>query len=514
MKKRNRLRKGIQLFFFLLIALTAVAHTLAESGITIPFIAGASLHAICPFGGVVTLYNLIAAGSFISKIHASSLVLAGIVLISAVLFGPLFCGWVCPFGTFQDWIGKLGKKLFKKRYGKIIPKTLDQVLRYLRYVVLIWVVVMTAKSATLIFADYDPYYALFNFWTGEVAITGYVTLGLVILLSLIVPRPFCRYACPMGALIGMTNWFRIFPVRRKAATCIDCGACDRACPMGISVSTGERVRDHQCISCMECTSEAACPVVKTVDVTGPKSGSTLAISRKVIAPVLLVIMFGGIFLTMAIGWWQTEGGKIPKLITEGEFAGASDPADIRGSYSFADVEAAFGIPAEFLAEAYGYDPSIADSVLAKDVEGLYIEIGTDSIRYLTALWAGLPFTTGEESILTDRGLAMLKEAGKITDAQYAELSGAFVFELPGTTVTDLPEEEHEEETVTAAGVIDIKGKSTVADVIDMGVSLETIEEALGLEVPSKTVILRDFCEENGIEFSDFKAEVLSLVEAQ
>jgi polyferredoxin len=249
-----------------------IARSLEESGISIPFLKGASLHAICPVGGVVTIYQYITAGTFVQKVHEASFYLMIIVFITAIIAGPIFCGWVCPFGSFQEWISHIGKKIFRKKYNHMISKRLDSMLRYLRYGVLIWVLVMTAVSATLVFAAYDPYYALFNFWTGEVAITGFIALGLVIVLSLFVERPFCKYACPYGALLGITNLFRIFSIRRNQHTCISCGKCNSACPMNIEVSTKSKVRDHQCISCLACTSEAACPVLETLELNTSQPG--------------------------------------------------------------------------------------------------------------------------------------------------------------------------------------------------------------------------------------------------
>jgi polyferredoxin len=266
-------RKIVQLIFFIIVLLVVIAHSLEEAGIVVPLIQGASLHAICPFGGVVTLYQFFSSGTFVQKIHESSLYLMLLVLVTAIFAGPVFCGWACPFGTFQEWMAKIGRRIFGKKYNRMIPKRVDSLLRYLRYVVLVWVVIVTATSAKLVFSDYDPYYALFNFWTGEVAIGAFISLGMVIVLSLFVERPFCKYACPYGAVLGLSNLFRIFGLRRNTETCISCNKCDKACPMNLSIANKKIVRDHQCISCLECTSEAACPVDTTLELSTKKLGS-------------------------------------------------------------------------------------------------------------------------------------------------------------------------------------------------------------------------------------------------
>lgn len=257
-------RKIVQAFFFGLIALIAVNHTLAESGGGIPFLSNASLHALCPFGGVVTIYQYATTGSFVQKIHESSFALMVIAFFLAILFGPVFCGWICPLGTAQEWVSRFGRKYFRRRFNHFVPAKLDNILRYTRYLVLAWVLYMTAASATLIFAAYDPYFALFNFWSSEAALGGLLILGVTLVLSFFVERPWCKYACPYGAVLGLTNLFRIFSIRRSESTCKADGACSILCPMNIPVDQKTIVRDHQCISCLECTSEAICPVAGTV----------------------------------------------------------------------------------------------------------------------------------------------------------------------------------------------------------------------------------------------------------
>ncbi len=278
-KRKSRIRLYVQIFFFTLIAFIAVNKSLEEAGLaTIPFLSTASLHALCPFGGVVTLYNLLTVGTLIQKIHASAIVLLVLVVLLTLFFGPVFCGWVCPLGSIQEWFGKLGRKLFKKRYNTFVPRKLDKVLRYARFLVLIWVVFVTARSATLLFANVDPYNALFTFWTGEVALPSLIILGVTLLGSLFIERPWCKYACPYGALLGVFNKFRIFKIKRSESSCISCNKCTKACPMNIDVAAQKTITDLQCISCMECTSQRVCPVPDTVEMTLPTRKQT-AVAR-------------------------------------------------------------------------------------------------------------------------------------------------------------------------------------------------------------------------------------------
>jgi polyferredoxin len=265
--KHNKIsiRLIVQVVFFLLLALFAVNRYLDAQGSSISWLSTASIHALCPFGGVVSIYTALTDGILVKKIHESSMVLMYIILGMSLFFGPVFCGWICPVGSFQEWIGKIGKAIFKRRYNRMLPAWLDKKLRYLRYVVLALVIYLTATSVVLVFQAYDPYFALFNFWSGEVALSALIVLGVTTLLSLLVERPFCKYACPYGALLGVFNLFRIFGIKRNKDTCIDCHKCDRSCPMNIEVSKTGTIRDHQCISCLKCTSEQACPVPQTVE---------------------------------------------------------------------------------------------------------------------------------------------------------------------------------------------------------------------------------------------------------
>lgn len=94
-----------------------------------------SIHALCPYGGLESLYSLIFGGTFIEKIFSGTVVILIITLIIALIFRRSFCGLICPFGALQEFFGIIGKKLFGKRF--IMPEKADKPLRYLKYLVLL-----------------------------------------------------------------------------------------------------------------------------------------------------------------------------------------------------------------------------------------------------------------------------------------------------------------------------------------------------------------------------------------
>ena len=85
------------------------------------------------------------------------------------------------------------------------------------------------------------------------------------------------------------------------------------------------------------------------------------LTSKPLAIIVMVLMFGGIFFSSAMGWWATESTKEPITFTDGEFAGEANPADIRGSYTFGDIANSFDVTPEILAQAFGItegDPAV------------------------------------------------------------------------------------------------------------------------------------------------------------
>src|SRR6056297_385788 len=145
-----------------------------------------------------------------------------------------------------------------------------------------------------------------------------------------------------------------------------------------------------------------------------------------LAVLSLLFVFGGILVSMLAGVWQSESSKVPATYTSGEFAGHYNPADIRGSYSFADVATAFDVPADLLVQAFGFEsyenPEVLQIKLFEDVYGVIDgkEIGTDSMRLFVALYLGRPYTPEEDTGLPLRSVQSLLETGKIDSERASE----------------------------------------------------------------------------------------------
>lgn len=241
----------------------------------------------------------------------------------------------------------------------------------------------------------------------------------------------------------------------------------------------------------------------------------MRLSSKPLAIIILVVLFGGIFISSALGWWQTESTKQAATFSEGEFAGQSNPADIRGSYTFGDVENNFGVPATSLAQAFGISTGDPSSFGVKDLESTYagqeFEIGTASVRLFVALYTGLPYEIVEEVYLPKRAVEMLKSHSTLSAEQIAYIETHVVSLEPSSTAASEPEpasvsapEEHSEAESTERL---LKGKTTFQEVLDWGVSQEVIETIIGGSMPNPLTKVKDYCTEKGLSFEEIKAVI-------
>lgn len=141
--------------------------------------------------------------------------------------------------------------------------------------------------------------------------------------------------------------------------------------------------------------------------------------------VSLAVLFGGIALASALGYWKTTNAKVPASIPRGEFAGQADPMDIRGSYTFADISKNFDIPLDRLGAAFGVESPA--NFKCKDLESLYgdtegAEIGTASVRYFVSLYVGIPVDDADAADLPRSAADVLTGLGTLTEAQTEQLS--------------------------------------------------------------------------------------------
>jgi len=249
-------RRISQLAFAAFIVVASIRHGLGEEGSAIT----ASTDALCPFGAVETLFTWLTTGNLVSKTHPSNLVLGLGLLIGTLLAGSAFCGWICPFGAFQDALDWARRKLHLPEVK--LPARADAILRYGRFLTLGIILYASISSAKLWFASYDPYHTLFSLnWLFEFNLAemwpGFVVLGVIIAGSLLIERFWCRYLCPLGGILSVLSNFSLLRIRRKDASCKGCALCETPCPVGIKVSQADPAVSVNCIGCLACVD--ACP---------------------------------------------------------------------------------------------------------------------------------------------------------------------------------------------------------------------------------------------------------------
>ena len=233
----------------------------------------------------------------------------------------------------------------------------------------------------------------------------------------------------------------------------------------------------------------------------------MTLTSKPLATIVFVILFGGILFSSAMGWWQTESTKEAATFSEGEFAGLPNPADIRGSYTFGDVENNFSVPAGTLAQAFGVTTDDPATFGVKNLETIYAdqeyEIGTASVRFFVALYTGLPYEIVDDTYLPKRAVEMLKSHVTLTADQITYLDAHAII-LEGISASVSQTEEHIETESTDRT---LKGKTTFQEVLDWGVSQETIETMLGGPMPNPLIKVKDYCLEQGLNFEEIRPAI-------
>jgi len=393
LKRSRMIRLGVLALSLFTITAIGILHQKSDVVKTV------GVDALCPFGGIETLWAFIAGGALLQRIALSSLVLLGIVVLTAFVFRRSFCGYICPLGALQEFVGKIGNVIWPKGRPKM-PAALDRPARLLKYLVLVFFTVATWQAATLVIRPYDPWVAYMHLTSGELFTEfsiGLAVLAVSLVGSVVYDRFFCKYLCPMGAFLGILSPLSLFKVRRNADSCISCSACDKACPVNLTVSEAEVVTDPECINCNECVN--VCPVANTLEVsTGVAKGSTaadpaVAPARTVLRPNQALFAVAGL-IALFLGATTIAGAfewTIPTLSQEVQSSGgALNPEDIKGRMSFAEISSATGIAPEVFESQYGVKPEEMTTPI-KDLAPVYgFDVHTDVREFVAqAVASGL-----------------------------------------------------------------------------------------------------------------------------
>jgi len=323
------LRHAVMIFFFLFLAYIAIEHQVKGGGPR----GTPSVEAYCPFGGLETLYQFLTTGGFVRRIEPSAVVLFFALVLLTLVASRGFCGWMCPFGAVQEWVGMLGKKVFKKRFNP--SGRLDRALRYLKYVVLVVIIALTWHTGSLVFRDYDPFLAFFHFGLGMDELPwAYAILGVVLIGSLWIERFFCKYACPLGAVLGIIGKLGLTKIQRDPEGCQECNVCRQKCHAHVEFLSGTLIRGAECNQCMDCTVDCPKPAVLTL------RGWRWRFSHPVFAALLVAGLAGLVFVSKAAGKWRTK----PELASFTSPAGRLDAQQIRGWMTLADISSGYSIP--------------------------------------------------------------------------------------------------------------------------------------------------------------------------
>lgn len=232
----------------------------------------------CPIGSLQAVAGSISFGF--------SFYILGFLTLMGTVMGRLVCGWLCPFGLIQELLHKI--PLPKASTGRV-----GGWLKYLKYIVLIiFVIILPAfliNEAGLGGPAFCKYICPAGTLEGAIPLlllneplreaAGYLLawkLGLalvIVLVSMIIFRPFCRFLCPLGAVYALFNQVSIYRLEVDEDKCTKCGTCQKTCQLDIKVY--ERPNDPECIRCGECIS--TCPnqainsgflTVKNIDSNG------------------------------------------------------------------------------------------------------------------------------------------------------------------------------------------------------------------------------------------------------
>lgn len=215
----------------------------------------------CPIGALQSVLG--------GNKHNFSFYVLGSIMLFGVLLGRLICGFLCPFGLVQDLLHKIPVPKLK------IPKKIDKPLRYFKYGILLFFVFLMPIFLLNKFGIAPPYFCKWICPAGILegafplviknesirAGLGFLfnwklfVLMAIVIFSMFIYRPFCKYLCPLGGFYGLFNQFAFYRMYVDQSACVNCKKCEQSCPMQVEVL--KNINSTECIRCGKCKS--ICP---------------------------------------------------------------------------------------------------------------------------------------------------------------------------------------------------------------------------------------------------------------
>jgi polyferredoxin len=195
------------------------------------------------------------------KLYAGLLWAAATIALTIIL-GRFFCGWVCPFGALHQFVGWLGRQ--NRKHGERVDMNQYSRWQSLKYY-LLTAMLLAAAAGFLLTGWLDPIplmhrsvnLFLLAFWDGGGATRVYAGAWLIaavfivaVLLNFWVPRFYCRFICPLGALFGAVARWTPWRIGKRAAKCNECELCETSCEG--ACQPFEKIRVSECLLCMNC----------------------------------------------------------------------------------------------------------------------------------------------------------------------------------------------------------------------------------------------------------------------
>ncbi len=421
--KSSRFRMSVQIGFLLFLTWVGMRHQMLGGGPE----GAPAVDALCPFGGMESLYIFLTSGGWLRRVAPSALILLVAVVLMTIVSGRTFCGWICPLGTLGELSAKIGNKLGIKKSE--LPLAVDSKLRYLKYVIFLVIIYFTWQMGTLVWRDYDPWVAYMHLSAGfsemvEKPWAFIILFGTVIFASFKIERFWCRYLCPLGALLAPLQKVSFIRIRRNEDHCINCHLCSSSCPVRLDPESSDAVTSAECLACGQCVE--ACPKEKALYFAmGGKAIKTLTVGI-----IGLVIFFGAYGYARVANLWQTWASPTASIV-------GKDPTEaIFGWMTVEQIAETLKIPVTEVVEMGKLPQDIPLDVPVKNVEGVDDEVLKENLK------EGLGTRPSSETSQPSHILPPDEIKGSMTMNEIATtygVDGKKVFEKAGWPVESDPE---------------------------------------------------------------------------